>query len=178
MINELPLYPVDRPAGAPAAVDFGRTECFYTCLRSLTQFLNNFYTFTPEEMACLPMQLRMFPHRCMHILYRLALMDDPAWERAAVLASVDVLASMERLADIYAAVPGAIGLETDGTDMYSRVASVMRATVPIWRKALEEAGVLVGGMAGADVVGMQDFPAIDLSFGGWLNDSLPPFNLF
>lgn len=173
MINELPLHPAEPPT-TTRHLDFGRTECFHACLTALTHFLTTWLSFTPAELPGLPMSLHMLANRCTQMLYRLALADDPAWDRAAVTGSVDVLATVERYADLYGAVPGTIGLETDGGDMYSRCAGVLRATVPIWRKALEEAGV--GGGMGADE-GLLDLPAMDMAFDGWFNDSFPPFNV-
>ena len=179
MINELPLYPVDRPAVAPGCVDFGKTECFYACLSALTQFHDNWFTFTPQEILGVPMPLHMLAHRATHILYRLALLDDPAWDRAAVTHVIDPLAALERCADLCTAVPAAIGLETDGSDIYNRIAAVQRETIPIWRKALEEAGVSSGHLGNAGgAIGVEDLPTTDLAFDGWFNESFPPFNPF
>lgn len=172
LINELPLYPADRPV--PSSIDFGKTECFYACLSALTRFHEIWLALTPEELPGMPMPLHMLAHRCTHILYRLALVDDPAWDRAAVARALDPLETIERSAALSAAVPAAIGLETDGTDIYSRIAAVQRETVPIWRRALEEAGV--GGMG--NTVGVGDLAEMDLAFDGWFSESLAPFNPF
>lgn len=178
MINDIALYPVDRAASVVSGcVDFGKTECFHACLRASSQLLDTWFTFTLGELAGLPLQLHMLFARCTLILYRLSLTDDPAWDRAAIGSSVDLLAAVERAADLYAAVPGATGLETDGSDMYSRTCGALRGTLPIWRKALEEAGVVTGVPGNLDVAnGVGDLAAMDFSFDTWLNDSFAPFN--
>lgn len=174
LINELPLYPVDRPALAPGYVDFGKTDCFHTCLSAITRFHDTWFTFTPQEIPGVPITMNMLANRCTHILYRLALMDDPAWDRAAVMHALDPLVAMQKSADVSGAVPAAMGLDTDGSDIYSRIAAVQRETIPIWRKALEEAGVVGGVEAG----GAGEAQGMDFAFDGWFNDPFGPFSQF
>ncbi|SPO01670.1 uncharacterized protein DNG_04343 [Cephalotrichum gorgonifer] len=181
MIYELALYPVERGTVAPGFIDMSRTDCFYACLRAASQFLDNWFTFTPEEILGLPIPIHMQFNRCTQTLCRLSVLDDPAWDRAAVSGAVDLLATLEKCADLYSAVPSAIGLETDGGDTSNRYAAVLRRTVPIWRKAFEEAGVTsgtVGVGAGGEADGMSDVAAMDFSFEVWLNDSFSMFNTY
>jgi len=142
LIFELALY-----TGRPTSVDFERTECFYMCLQGLKGCVDNFFTFTPDEGFGHPMPMHLHFSRSTHILYRLCLLDDPACDRVAVLRTVDLLGAVEQCAAMYAAVPVAVGLETSGDDMFTRTAEVLRATVPMWRRALEDSGAIPGPLA-------------------------------
>lgn len=77
-----------------------------------------------------------------------------AWDCAAVAPAADPLAALERVADLCAAVPVAIGLQRDCSAIYSRSAVVLWETVPIWRRTLETdvgAGSLGSGGGGGEV---------------------------
>ncbi len=92
----------------------------------------------------------MFLHysRSTQILYRLSLTDDPAWDRAAVRQSVDLLATLEEAAARFAGVVRAASLSSDGPDggdMYTKGAAALRATIPIWRSSLEHVGAIPPG---------------------------------
>lgn len=89
----------------------------------------------------------MFLHyaRATQILYRLSLTDDPAWDRAAIRHTVDLIAALAEGEARFAAVAQAAGLESDGPDggdMYTKGASALRATIPIWRASLEHVGAI------------------------------------
>ena len=80
--------------------------------------------------------------RCTQILYRLSLVEDPSWNRGDIPHIVDVLRSLEQCASLYGSVPAAIGMDTDGSDMYTQAAEILRVTIALWRRKFEEAGVI------------------------------------
>lgn len=47
-INDLPMQS-PTPSAAPGFIDFGRTECFDLCLRSIKLCLENYFSFEPAE---------------------------------------------------------------------------------------------------------------------------------
>ena len=120
------------------------------------------------------MPLHLHFSRCTHILYRLSLMDDPAWDRGAIARTVDLLGVLERCAALYEAVPAAVGLGIDGNDIYTRAGEVLRASVPMWRKALEESGAITG----VTEVGQGDMVPMDFTADGWFTDVFPVFGTF
>ncbi|KAK2612662.1 hypothetical protein QQS21_001279 [Conoideocrella luteorostrata] len=142
MINELPLCPVDPLASMRGVVDFGRTECFYSCLQATKRVIENFFVFTPEAVFGHPIMLHLHFSRSTHILYRLSLMDDPAWDRGAISNTIDLLGSLDQCASLYESVPAVMGLDTDGSDIYTKASGILKATIPMWRRALEEAGAI------------------------------------
>ena len=86
------------------------------------------------------------------MLYRLSLTDDPAWDRAEIRHTVDLIAALETAAAKFAAASHDAGLESDGPDggdMFSKGASALCATVPIWRAALEQCGAFPASGASA-----------------------------
>lgn len=171
MINELPLYIAGLDT-APGTVDFGRMSCFYSCLAAIRSSLINFFTFPTASIFAFSMPMHLHFSYCTHILYRLYLIDDPSLDRTAITNTVDLLGSIERLARRYAAVPKAVGMETDGSDIYTRGAEVLRGTVPMWRKALEEAGAiapLAEPGVPYDTTGLQ-FGPMDAAPDGWFTD--------
>ncbi|OQE43560.1 hypothetical protein PENCOP_c003G00796 [Penicillium coprophilum] len=142
LINELPLYPLEASQQI-GCFDFGRTECFFACLQAMKNCMENFVTFAPEAVHSHPMMLHLHFSRCTHILYRLSLMEDPSWNRGDIPHVIDVLRSIEQCASLYESVSSAIGMETDGSDMYTQAAEILRATKALWRRKFEEAGVIL-----------------------------------
>ena len=177
MVNELPLYPVAPNARRLATIDLERTTCFYECVQAITECLDNFFSFTPAEMFAQPMTVHLHFSQCIHILYRLSLMDDPGWDRSAVSTSVNLLDMLERCAAMYAAMPASMGLETDGTDVYSQAAEVFRSTIPVWRRAMEAAGAIpadtgsgLGQQQDQEPMTGHELALMDMTMDGWFTD--------
>lgn len=89
----------------------------------------------------------MFLHyaRATQILYRLSLSDDPAWDRASIRHTVDLIGALVLGEERFASVARAVGLESDGPDggdMFTKGANALRATIPIWRASLEHVGAI------------------------------------
>lgn len=177
------LYTTEAVVAASSIIDFGRTFSFYTCLAAIRSSLDNFFTFSENSIFAFNMPMHLHFSYCTHILYRLYLADDPTLDRAAITNTVDLLGSIDRLATLYAGVPKAIGMETDGSDIFAKGSEVLRGTVPMWRKTLEEAGAIAplpegyGGVGVGDGTGAPLGP-MDLSPDGWLTDMLTMSNRF
>ena len=90
MINELPLYMTSLES-APGTVDFVRTSCYYACLTAIRASLLNFFTFPTASLFAFPMSMHLHFSYCTHILYRLYLIDDPAFDRSHITRTVDLL---------------------------------------------------------------------------------------
>lgn len=83
--------------------------------------------------------------RCTHVLYRLSLTDDPAWDRKAIYSTIDLLDTMRRAADKMLLVPSALGFDDAGDDMFTRSSANLKATIPIWGRAMSQAGAIEVG---------------------------------
>jgi hypothetical protein len=172
LINELPLSTLETPRQTSDA-DFRRTECFFACLQAIKHCLENFVAFAPETVHSHPMMLNLHFSRCTQIVYRLSLIEDPSWNRSDIPHIVDVLGSLEQCATLYGSVPTAIGMDTDGSDIYTQAAEILRVTIALWRKKFEEAGVIPSNdqHANSAIEAYEEIP--DIPADGWFADIFP-----
>lgn len=126
-------------------VTFARAEYLQCCLSAINHFLENFVAFKPLEYVGLHVHYWLQFMRCTRIIYRLLIIEDPAWDNKTVRDSVDLMGWLQRGADICRAVPGFAGLATDGKDGHDVVATNLQRTKSIWTKTLEQAGILPTG---------------------------------
>ncbi|KAH8199422.1 hypothetical protein TruAng_006417 [Truncatella angustata] len=121
-------------------------------------------------------------------LYRLSVLDEPDWDRAAVRREVDVIAVLNSLADKMSKVAAAAGLKGDATmpcgDMFSKGSNTLRATASIWGSSLPpiedatssaadagpgqfgDAGIAETAEISADTMALM----LDLNSDPWLTD--------
>ncbi|KAI0378161.1 hypothetical protein F5Y04DRAFT_262545 [Hypomontagnella monticulosa] len=175
--------------GSGSGIDLGKLDAYYASLQASKASLENYLSFTIAEYACISFSLTLHFGRAAQTIYRLLLVDDPDWDRNIVKSSVDLMSIMERTADNYMRVPQVCGIETsddiDNMDYYTRAANALRATIPMWSAALEQAGL--GGMgsgagAGGGAVptatdqmpgpGIPEFTSMEWLDDPWLTDIL------
>jgi hypothetical protein len=146
MINELGLIPQQAyNSSGPGWLDFGRVECFHSCIEAAKTLLDNFIAVTPHEMFGMYFGMGLQYAQVAHIVYRLALAPqddtiDPSqdYDRASVHKAIDLPYTQELCAQKWGSVPEAVGLETDGTDPYTTGATNMRAWGITWAKTFAE----------------------------------------
>lgn len=177
-INELPLYLGDQAPFMPGCTDFERAECFYACLQALKRVADNFFTFTSKDIFGHAMPLHLHFCRSTHIFYRLSLTDDRAWDRATVSRTIDLLGALDRGAAMYEAVPIAAGLETDGSDIFTKGGNALRAAIPIWRRVLEESGAIPRSADTCTDSGMGPELRMNPSVDPWFMDVFSMGNMF
>ncbi|KAF7562249.1 hypothetical protein G7046_g1896 [Stylonectria norvegica] len=179
MINDLPLFCGHFRLSVPGWVDFGRTECLYGCLNAIKAGLDNWFSFTPNELFGSSMGIPLHFGRFTHILYRLAISEDPAWDRNVVRSAVDLVTTLERAADLFGSVPEALGLQTDGSDPFNKGATTLRLAAPMWKRAFVELDAAAenvrlgsqGGIGEGALGGVSgDFVPMDFSDDAWLTD--------
>ncbi|CAM1504638.1 Fc.00g022290.m01.CDS01 [Cosmosporella sp. VM-42] len=179
MINNLPLSNAVYPPKMSGLVEFGKSEYFYACIQATQQGLDNWFSFGPEELFGASMALLLHFGRYTHNLYRLAMTENPGWDRAAVLNAVDLIQTLERGAELVGSVPESVGLYTDGSDFFTKSAATLRSAVPIWKRTFAESGTptsmgsgaVQGGVeAGAVDVASCDFVPMDFSDDAWLTN--------
>ncbi|RYP07563.1 hypothetical protein DL764_002418 [Monosporascus ibericus] len=158
-INELGLQN-PAPSSPPVSMDFGRTECFDGFLRATKLWLEKHFSFESADYIGFTISMHIFFSRLTQVLYRLSLTDDPAWDRAAVRHTVDLIATLETSAARFAGVARAAGFEGEGpggADTFTRAAHALQATIPNWRAKLEQAGAIpVTTPAAGDNAGIAD----------------------
>ncbi|KAH8878736.1 hypothetical protein GQ53DRAFT_756489 [Thozetella sp. PMI_491] len=145
MIYDLALRPSPETSVSTSPnqpVNLTRAQHLYSCLRATKLFLKNFFSFKPQEHYGLHLHYWLHFLRCIRMVYRLLLIDDPGWDRATVRDSVDLMETIQRGIDTCASVPAAVGLKTNGSDLFSSLAATLRHAKAVWTEALELAGAI------------------------------------
>ncbi|KAI1120627.1 hypothetical protein F5Y10DRAFT_257975 [Nemania abortiva] len=140
----------------PRPMDVGRVEANFATLQTSKAFFEHFLTFDLDDFVgfSFPVLLNFF--RAAQILYRLHVIDEPGWDHSAVSSSVDLLATMDLVANQYNRIPALYGFltETDAegnevTNFYVKCSKTFSSTMPMWRAHFEQAEAARRG-AGAD----------------------------
>lgn len=178
MINNLAISGKTHATSIPGLTQFGRTECFYACLLALKEGLDNWFSLTPEELYGTTMPLLLHFGRSTHILYRLAMTEDAAWDRAAVRHVVDLIEALERSADLIGSVPQRVQMQTDGSDFFTKGAAALKCAVSTWKNAFTDmdapsnAGASTQGAVQSGTMDAvpSDLVLMDFSDDVWLSD--------
>lgn len=188
MIYDLALYPspqVDFSTLSNTSLNFTRAEHLYSCLRAVKLFFENFFSFKPQEYYGLHLHYWIYFQRCIRIVYRLLLFDDPAWDRATIRDSVNLMDTMQRGIDTCMSVPAAVGFQTDGKDLFHSIAGTLRHAKAIWAKTLEQVGTETAAVATSPVsIGAnqpapsqsilpEDFMLLDIYDDAWMGEIFP-----
>ncbi|KAI0420311.1 hypothetical protein F5X98DRAFT_41922 [Xylaria grammica] len=146
-------------------IDMARIERYFATLQTSKAFFEHFLTFELADFVgfSFPVLLNFF--RAAQILYRLRVMDEPGWDRAAVTDRVDLVDTMDVVANRFDQISGLYGFltETDaeGNEMYSFYVKCTRTfigTLAMWRAHFAQADAPkattgAGTGAGAAVAG-------------------------
>lgn len=81
------------------ATDLWRVEALQSCLQSAKGCLDNLFTIRPKSYWYLPFPIIMSFTHCVSTLYRLSVVEDPAWDRAAARSQADVLQYLTQFAE-------------------------------------------------------------------------------
>ncbi|KAI9149944.1 MFS-type transporter calB [Paramyrothecium foliicola] len=141
IINDLPLYTTNYPSQVVGQKSLSRTLCADACIGAARACLDAWLSLVPQEFYSTTMLAHLQFARCTHTLYRLSITEDPDWDRETVRNSFNLMGFLEKAAMSITAVPGAPGLEDLDDPLYKRIASTMRATIPIWSKVFSETPV-------------------------------------
>ncbi|KAM0811493.1 hypothetical protein AB5N19_11849 [Seiridium cardinale] len=121
-------------------LDIPRLEILHDCLQSIKLSISNILSFDPLDFVSFPFALMCHFSHAVQTLYRLTVLDEPDWDRAAVRREADIVVILEHLADKMSKVATAAGLTGDTTtpygDMFTRGAGTLRATAAIWGSTL------------------------------------------
>ncbi|KAH7032763.1 uncharacterized protein B0I36DRAFT_100348 [Microdochium trichocladiopsis] len=136
LVNDLPLHSIFAPRSRGTKMDMDRISCLHACLQGMRSFFDSMFTLTPEEFFGSPSFLGIGYTRVLHILYRLSCTEDPSWDRSMIRETIDVIKELEAGADLFAAIPAALGLELVENDTFSRTAPMLRACSLLWQRNL------------------------------------------
>ncbi|RWA06312.1 hypothetical protein EKO27_g8792 [Xylaria grammica] len=127
-------------------IDMARIERYFATLQTSKAFFEHFLTFELADFVgfSFPVLLNFF--RAAQILYRLRVMDEPGWDRAAVTDRVDLVDTMDVVANRFDQISGLYGFltETDaeGNEKYSFYVKCTRTfigTLAMWRAHFAQA---------------------------------------
>lgn len=126
-------------------LDFRRRGYLQACLESTKNFLDCFISLDAAEYVGLSFWCLIEFAYCTQALYRLSLLDDPGWDRAATRQTADIIYYLEETAKLFDRMHNVArtGLETpDEDDIFSKAAWSLRTTIPSWASTLEQVGAV------------------------------------
>lgn len=124
------------------AADPVRVESLQACVEAARRSTASFLSLAPAEIPGLPMALLTEMTHAVQALFRLSQLEGADWDRRTVRSAVDVVAVLDSIAVKLGAVAHDAGFRNDGPgggDLFTDGAASLRATIPIWRAALEQA---------------------------------------
>lgn len=128
------LHPILKP------VDIPRLQILHGCLQAIKVNVSILFSFEPAEYVGFPFALMCHISQSIQTLYRLSVLEEPDWDRAAVRREADIVAILGELADKMSKVAAAAGLGGDPAtpygDMFTKGAGTLRATAAIWGSTL------------------------------------------
>jgi hypothetical protein len=111
-INEIAL----GPSAIPHLPDLQRLDGLYTSLQSTKSWLDIWMEFKPEQYFQLPSTVFFQFIRCIINLYRLTVLEDPAWSQSVVRETANVIEYLDRNIAMLNDCPEYIALE-EGKEM-------------------------------------------------------------
>ncbi|KAH6653168.1 hypothetical protein BKA67DRAFT_659807 [Truncatella angustata] len=187
-MRKQPVQPRPSPSSVIKPVDIPRLQALHDCLQAIKRSMSIVLSFEPVQYVGFPFAFMCHMSHSLQTLYRLSVLDEPDWDRAAVRREVDVIAVLNSLADKMSKVAAAAGLKGDATmpcgDMFSKGSNTLRATASIWGSSLPpiedatssaadagpgqfgDAGIAETAEISADTMALM----LDLNSDPWLTD--------
>ncbi|KAI1102201.1 hypothetical protein F4804DRAFT_343408 [Jackrogersella minutella] len=136
LINESAIRKSPTPWNEP---DLGRFEVYQSCLMSIKAYLDTFFS-TPVTLFD-SMPFTSFPQvvRVMKCLHTITTVEDPAWDRAAVRRSVDLISTCDKILETleYLKATSILAAPDDGEDeTHNRGIVVFRKLKEAWLNEL------------------------------------------
>ncbi|KAH8668875.1 hypothetical protein BX600DRAFT_460872 [Xylariales sp. PMI_506] len=182
ILKEPSTEPTLHPLLRPLSLD--RLKLLVECLESVKRNIGNYFKFPPKEYPGFPFAMFCHFSHSIQTLYRLSMLDEPDWDRAAVRRSADLTAILGEAADKVGSVPASLGLSAQDSmgDFYTRASSIMRVTSTVWGANLDQALNNTSEAPNLANTVEQDFSTIDANSSdtmpmmmdivsdGWLTD--------
>lgn len=142
-IHEFALSQEQLPLGQPAL--FNRVDSLYACLMAITSYFGVFFTFASRQYLGFS-NLNFFQAtHVFYCLYQLTAVEDPVWDRQAVLSVANLSFVGRRLSMHLRSLTSECGLVVDGPeDLFSRLASRVDSATRNWEANLRSKGVDLG----------------------------------
>jgi len=148
--SSIPIPEVNNPTvqsqtnlnSALKPVDIPRLQALHDCLQAIKRNIETVLSFEPVQFVGFPFAFMCHMSHSMQTLYRLSVLEEPDWDRAAVRRDIDIIAVINRLADKMSKVAEAAGLIGDPAapcgDIFTKGSMTLRATATIWSSSLPQ----------------------------------------
>ncbi|KAF4964050.1 hypothetical protein FSARC_7999 [Fusarium sarcochroum] len=167
MVNSIPVMNSSCLNIKSGLSDFGKTDCIYACVDVIKQGLDNWFSFAAEDVWAMPLAPMLQFGRCTHILYRIYMTEDPAWDRFDLRKAIDLIQVLERGAEVMETVPRTVSLHSDGDDFFARTSRTLSHAATLWKRAFAESGV--GDNYDCGIQGSTGSGAGDFTFDGLMS---------
>lgn len=122
--------------------DYHRHEYLWTCLQASKSLVDTYLSIEIPEHRGINIFVMM---HCLHgvqSLHRLTILDDPAWDRAAVRRTADVIFYLDQIVQLLDRIHEHIAPEVDEgyESVWSKGADKLRRAIPNWVSAIEKEG--------------------------------------
>ncbi|KAF6804129.1 C6 transcription factor [Colletotrichum sojae] len=200
-INEIALSAKTGGCVPSNLPDVARLDILYACLHAVKAWFEHFFTLPPGAYYAIPFPFFAQLSHCTISLYRLSVLEDPVWDRAAVRGTIDIIATLDEVCARFMRVCAEAGLNVDVEDgnAFTKAVKTIRGLKGTWEAALgpfvspaataAAAGVVgvpgpagggvMAGVPGASGVGeVVDFGQLgmDLMDNRWFTDIFAPFD--
>ena len=147
-------------------------------MRAAKASIDSYLAIKPDQYAGMNMSLMMLFGQSVQFLYRLSILEDSGWDRDLARQTVDTVRCLEQGAERLEAASELAVLVDNGPaqKLFSRAASGLRSSIPIWRTALEQPVQPIA----TDIPGALNFDAstagpalMDFSDVMWFEDTFP-----
>ncbi|KAL9063633.1 MAG: hypothetical protein Q9157_008151 [Trypethelium eluteriae] len=157
-------------------------DSLYAGLESIKSWFTVFFTITPAAYIGFPFSIFSQLIRCLTTLYRLMILEDPAWDENRVWKTTDALLILDRVINSMEQVAILAGLDNSDSsegDTFSRLAQLLQSLRPGWEARLQSDDLVsstipdpqnVDGYSFLDSFGMEIFD------NDWLTDFILPSN--
>ncbi|TDZ38782.1 Transcriptional regulator WAR1 [Colletotrichum spinosum] len=118
--------------------DVARLDILYACLHAVKSWFEHFFTLPPAAYYAIPFLVFAQLSHCTIALYRLSILDDPVWDRQSVRSTIDLIATMEEVANRFTRVIIEAGLSIDIEEgnAFAKAVKTMRGLKSTWESAL------------------------------------------
>ncbi|KAJ9401498.1 hypothetical protein DTO282F9_1695 [Paecilomyces variotii] len=154
-----------------STTNFQRLESLYSCLSSAKAYTDIFCNIPPAEFFGMPFStFSQFGH-CLIALYKLSTLEDPAWDKAMVRNTADVLLIIDRVVQIMGHVVEFVAGPEQEDRTFIKGATLMRSLRQKWAENLStvsgESDASLNRQDPEDI--LSAFP-LEWPDDAWLND--------
>ncbi|KAF9880075.1 hypothetical protein CkaCkLH20_02029 [Colletotrichum karsti] len=180
------------PANLP---DVARLDILYACLHAVKSWFEHFFTLPPAAYYAIPFPFFAQLSHCTIALYRLTVLEDPVWDRQSVRNTLDLISTLDEVAERFTRVCSEAGLNIDVEEgnAFAKAVKTIKGLRGTWETTLGPlippatttagadagvAGVLGAGAPPPAGVGDVEFSqlGLDLMDNRWFTDMFTPFD--